>query len=102
MSDEDRKNILDKLTAEDSDNPKSIPYRRSSLIWTLSQVIAEEMDLQADVNANGGFYETQGDKGQRMVKKRPQYEELGRLRDRKLRISKELGLDLEAVGWSDF
>lgn len=47
-------------------------------------------------------YKTTGDKGQHIEKKRPAYEELGRLRDRKLRFSKELGLNLHAAFADDF
>jgi hypothetical protein len=80
------------LLAEDSPDPRHISYKRKSAMLTLAHIIVEEQHLQADILENGQFYETTGDKGQKLLKKRPQYEELGRLRDRKLRYSKELGI----------
>ena len=102
MKAEDHKALFDKLLAEDAENIKAIPVRRQQVIATLAHIVLEEMELQRDVLENGSFYETQGDKGQLIIKKRPQYEELGRLRDRKLRYSKELGINLDAVSWDEF
>jgi len=94
--------LFAKLLGEDAENVKAIPVRRQELIATLAHIVLEERALQQDVIENGSFYETHGDKGQLIIKKRPQYEELGRLRDRKLRYSKELGINIEAVTWDDF
>ena len=52
--------------------------------------------------ANGITYVTTGDKGQHIEKKRPAYEELGRVRDRKLRYIKELGLQLSPMFADEF
>ena len=97
-----RMTILAKLLAEDSDDIKDIPYRRRQTIGTLAAIIAEEEELQADIDENGMTYQTTGDKGQHIEKKRPAYEELGRLRDRKLRFTKELGLNLHAAFADEF
>ena len=90
MTTNDIKQVYQHLLAEDSADPRYISYKRKSAMLTLAHIIVEEQHLQADILENGQFYETTGDKGQKLLKKRPQYEELGRLRDRKLRYTKEL------------
>jgi hypothetical protein len=100
MTKHDIEQAYQHLLAEDSPDPRHISYKRKSAMLTLAHIIVEEQHLQADILQhlqadileNGQFYETTGDKGQKLLKKRPQYEELGRLRDRKLRYSKELGI----------
>jgi hypothetical protein len=91
-----------KLLAEDSEDVDGIPLRRKELISTLAWVICEERELQRDIVENGITYQTTGDKGQSLQKKRPAYEELGRLRDRKLRYVKELGLKLSTLFADEF
>jgi len=102
MNDQDIKNIYQQLLAEDSPDPRQVSFKRKSAMRTLAHIICEEEHLQADVLLNGQFYETKGDKGQVLLKKRPQYEELGRLRDRKLRYSKELGIQLSPMFGDEF
>ena len=92
MTKQDIEQAYQHLLAEDSPDPRHISYKRKSAMLTLAHIIVEEQHLQDDILENGQFYETTGDKGQKLLKKRPQYEELGRLRDRKLRYSKELGI----------
>ena len=102
MTQQTHNTLLAKLIAEDSDDPRSIPIRRKQLLGTLAHIILEEEKLQADVDANGIYYATTGDKGQHIEKKRPAYEELGRIRDRKLRYIKELGLQLSPLFADEF
>ena len=90
------------LLAADSPDPRHISYKRKSAMLTLAHIIVEEQHLQADILEHGQFYETTGDKGQKLLKKRPQYEELGRLRDRKLRYSKELGISVAPTFADEF
>jgi hypothetical protein len=94
--------LVTSLLAEDSTDTRNIPLRRKQLIGTLAFIIMEEEVLQHDVMNHGITYETTGDKGQPLQKKRPAYEELGRLRDRKLRYIKELGLQLSPLFSSEF
>lgn len=102
MDHDKHERLKHKLLLEDSQDVNSIPLRRKQLIGTLAFIIMEEEVLQADVMANGITYATTGDKGQHIEKKRPAYEELGRLRDRKLRYIKELGLQLSALFATEF
>jgi len=94
--------LFAKLLAEDSEDSRSIPIRRKQLLGTLAYIILEEATLQEDIMRNGITYTTTGDKGQHIEKKRPAYEELGRLRDRKLRYIKELGLQLSPMFADEF
>ena len=102
MNKAEHEQLFAQLLREDSDDLRSIPIRRKQLIGTLAHIILEEEKLQADVDANGIYYATTGDKGQHIEKKRPAYEELGRIRDRKLRYIKELGLDHSAMFADEF
>jgi hypothetical protein len=102
MADQTHAELFAKLLAEDSDDSRSIPMRRKQLLGTLAYIILEEAKLQADILENGITYTTTGDKGQHIEKKRPAYEELGRLRDRKLRYTKELGLDHSTMFADEF
>ena len=102
MAEQTHAELFAKLLAEDSDDSRNIPLRRKQLIGTLAYIILEEAKLQADILENGITYSTTGDKGQHIEKKRPAYEELGRLRDRKLRYIKELGLDHSSMFADEF
>jgi hypothetical protein len=102
MSTDEHELLYQRLKAEDSDDDRSIPIRRKQLLGTLAHSILDEEKLQADVDANGITYVTTGDKGQHIEKKRPAYEELGRVRDRKLRYIKELGLQLSPMFADEF
>ena len=102
MNSHDIKRVYETLLAEDNPDPRQVSFKRKSAMRTLAHIICEEEHLQADVLESGQFYETTGDKGQKMIKKRPQYEELGRLRDRKLRYSKELGISLAPLFGNEF
>jgi len=94
--------LFAKLLAEDSEDSRSIPIRRKQLLSTLAYIILEEATLQEDVMRNGITYNTTGDKGQHIEKKRPAYEELKRIRDQKLRYVKELGLQLSPMFADEF
>ena len=62
------------------------------LVFTLAKIIDEERTLQDVVDREGMVYETHGDKGQVMIKTRPEYTELQRLRDKKRAFIKALGV----------
>ena len=102
MNENDINNIYQTLLAEDNPDPRQVSFKRKSAMRTLAHIICEEQHLQAEILEHGQFYETTGDKGQKLLKKRPQYEELGRLRDRKLRYSKELGITTSVHFDADF
>ena len=61
------------------------------LVFTLAKIVDEEQALQDIVDSEGMIYTTTGDKGQNMIKTRPEYIELQRLRDKKRAYIKALG-----------
>jgi hypothetical protein len=72
------------------------------LIFTLAKIIDEERTLQDIVDREGMVYETHGDKGQVMIKTRPEYTELQRLRDKKRAFIKALGVGNAEMDDPDF
>jgi len=72
------------------------------LIFTLSKIIDEERTLQDIIDREGMTYETQGDKGQKYIKSRPEYIELQRLRDKKRAYIKALGISSGEAENPDF
>jgi hypothetical protein len=62
------------------------------LVFTLAKIVDEERALQDIVDSEGMTYTTTGDKGQNMIKTRPEYIELQRLRDKKRAYIKALGV----------
>lgn len=62
------------------------------LVFTLAKIVDEEQALQDIVDSEGMIYTTTGDKGQNMIKTRPEYIELQRLRDKKRAYIKALGV----------
>lgn len=62
------------------------------LVFTLAKIVDEERMLQEVVDREGMTYTTSGDKGQTMIKTRPEYIELQRLRDKKRAYIKALGV----------
>ena len=72
------------------------------LIFTLAKIITEENALQSVVDAEGMTYTTTGDKGQHIIKTRPEYTELQRLRDKKRAYIAAIGLTKGETSNSDF
>ena len=79
-----------------------ITIRTKQAVQTLAYIIAEEHDLQAIILREGMHYETQGDKGQRYLKTRPEYVELQRLRDKKRAYLSKLGFGIGETPDEDF
>lgn len=80
----------------------AVDENTSELIFTLAKIIDEERTLQDIVDREGMVYETHGDKGQVMIKTRPEYTELQRLRDKKRAFIKALGVGNAEIDDPDF
>lgn len=77
---------------EQQHGSEGITYRVEQLIATLASIIDDERRLEQVVKKEGASYSTRGDKGQQVVKARPESVELLKLRQIKLAYIKQLGL----------
>ena len=94
-------NTYDKLLANIG-RDRTPDENTKELVFTLAKIIDEERTLQDIIDREGMVYETQGDKGQKYIKSRPEYIELQRLRDKKRAYIKALGVSSAEVEDPDF
>ena len=85
------KKIYDKLI-KSVEAARPVDEATRELVFTLSKIINEERQLQEVVDREGMIYETHGDKGQKYIKTRPEYDQLQRLRDKKRAYVKAIGI----------